>query len=123
MKKRPPESESDGPKVYKVEIASELLEETAYLYQASWELQMYEEDEANAVAFLVACVRLCGDLEYHEIEVITEFLDVPLPRVEFIVMELVLLHEERVSEDLGDDLYLLHLILPNAGPQTQSQPE
>lgn len=107
-----------------LDVARELLDECELIYANSWELNvLYPDIEGQTVAFFIAVARLCEGFTMHDLKMIAHFTGVDLNRMEYIVLELITLHEEEPTDRLEDDLVLLSYILPTAEEIAVRDPE
>lgn len=98
-----------------LEKARALLDETQFVYERSWELTtLYPGIEGQAVAFLVACTRLCPQfVNYHDLAVISEFIGVSVRRMVFVAADVASIHGKRGFEVFEDVLRYLSDVLPS----------
>ncbi len=95
------------------QLMQSLVEETQYIHSNTWELSYLPEAQAEAVAFLVATTRHCpAYLSEDQIKNILQFWNLTIADVEEIIMELLHVHEEEITESLAEDLYVLNLVFP-----------
>ena len=96
-----------------LELMELLVDETQYLLGNTWELSLLPEPQAEAVAFLVATIRLCpSSLNVEHIKKIMKFWNLTLADIEATIFDLLHVHEEEITESIEEDLYILHLLFP-----------
>ncbi len=96
-----------------LQLMQSLVEETEYLLSNTWELSYLPEEQAEAVAFLVATTRQCpASMNEEHIKKVLKFWNLTLADVEATIFELLHVHEEEITESLAEDLYVLNLVFP-----------